>query len=83
MPELVLHYEHLADDIDSQLERLFRFLEVPPKTVAQLQEYFDREWHFMCNASFFGIDDITKFSRYGLQPTLRNLVRVLAGRVSG
>jgi hypothetical protein len=83
MPELVLHYEHLADDIDSQLERLFRFLAVQPMTVSQLQEYFDQEWHFMGNASLFGFDGIIKASRHRLEPAPRAFVRALARRAGG
>ncbi len=59
-PYLPIHYEALAEDIDGELTRLFRFLGVAPMTVAQLRPYFDQKWHFMGNSSLFDFDGVIK-----------------------
>jgi hypothetical protein len=79
-PKLDMSYEDLADDIDGQLERLFRFLSVQPMTVAELRGYFEQEWHFMGNASLFHFDGLIRRSHRSLPFGQRVVSSGLAGR---
>lgn len=83
LPNLNLSYEALADDIDGQLERLFRFLGVQPMTVAELRDNFGQEWHFMGNASLFAFDGVIRRSQHEVPRLRRSLIQVLAGSSLG
>lgn len=76
---ITLSYEGLADDIDGELERLFRFMGVAPVTLAELRPYFDQEWHFMGNASLFGFDGVIRRSRHRLPRAQERLIRAITG----
>ena len=76
---ITLGYESLAADIDGTLERLFRFLGVPPMPLAELRPYFDREWHFMGNSSLFGFDGVVRRSRHRLPRAQERMIRAISG----
>ena len=80
VPALSLHYEALAEDINSQLALLFRFLGVEPMTVDELQRWFDQEWHFMGHSSLFGFDGVIRLSRHSLGASRGAMVQRIAGR---
>lgn len=78
VPYLPVHYEALADEIEGELARIFRFLGVEPMTVAELRPYFDQEWHFMGNSSLFGFDGVVRRSRHDLGEAQNRWIRWLA-----
>lgn len=76
---LPVHYESLADDIDGELARLFRFLGVVPMTVAELRTYFKQQWHFMGNSSLFDFDGVIRRSEHRLGPNWDRWIEHIAG----
>lgn len=58
----IMHYEHLADHVDGERERLFR--SVTPMTVEALREYVDQEWLFMGNSRLF--DGVSRRGRHDM-----------------
>lgn len=78
--ELSLSYEGLADNLDHELERLFTYLGVEPRSLEQLQARFEQEWHFMGNAQLFGFDGVVKRKHREVPKTERRVIRLLAGQ---
>lgn len=76
---IVLNYERLGDNVESELNRLFRSLRMAPMTLAESRPFFDQEWHFMGNISLLGFDGMIRPSRHGLTPGKDRLFRKLAG----
>ena len=75
-----VHYEQLALSIDTQLDRIFGFLEVEPMTLDRLREYMCRDWHFMGNSSLFQFDGVIRPSKHIVKPARSWAISVLAGR---
>lgn len=82
-PALPVHYEHLADDIDGELERLFRFIGVTPITMEGSREHFDQEWHFTGNSSLFDFDGVIRRSRHDMDKARAPWIRHIAGDSRG
>jgi hypothetical protein len=76
---LPVHYEGLAEDIDAQLARLFRFLGVAPMTVAELRSNFNQEWHFMGNSSLFSFRGAIRRSECDLGAHRNRVVQRIPG----
>lgn len=74
-----MSYEGLADDIDGELARLFAYLDVTPMSLAELREYFVKEWHFMGNASLFKFDGVIRRSAHKMPARYRRWVQALSG----
>ncbi|MGD8690131.1 MAG: sulfotransferase [Gammaproteobacteria bacterium] len=72
-------YEMLTTNGDEELDRIFRFLQVCPMTVTELQARMDRQWHFMGNASLLSFDGKLRASRHSIPIAQRWLIRLLAG----
>jgi len=77
---LDLCYDDLAQDIDRELARLFRFMDVERMRVEELSEHFGQTWHFMGNASLFKFDGIIRPSRHRVSERQRTLIERIAGR---
>jgi len=79
-PYLSLTYEGLAEDPETALDRLFRFLGVEPLSLSALvAEGQQRPWHFMGNASLFYFDGTIRPSRHAQTRTERAVTTALAG----
>jgi hypothetical protein len=79
VPHIEVSYEAMSEEINEQLARIFRFLDVEALPLETLRTCFDQEWHFMGNASLFDFDGVISRRQHSLAGWQVAAVKRIAG----